>query len=167
MRPKCHASEPKKFWGTSDVQAVRESVVELNRALSQLSMILELSGNPECTDYERCRCSELSVLRQRSELRSCSACRLVALFNRVFNLNVAFGTADFKSADCRLLASINVHSRQDSESEWPRSVANVHQCAPTLLSALLSRVMQRPACPFPKRTGREHAQLVLPELRLL
>jgi hypothetical protein len=43
--------EPKKFWGTSDVQAVRESVVELNRALSQLSMILELSGNPERTDY--------------------------------------------------------------------------------------------------------------------
>jgi hypothetical protein len=38
--------EPKKFWGTSDVQAVRESVIELNRALSQLSMILELSGNP-------------------------------------------------------------------------------------------------------------------------
>jgi hypothetical protein len=38
--------EPKKFWGVSDIQAVRESVVELNRALSQLSMILELSGNP-------------------------------------------------------------------------------------------------------------------------
>ena len=30
----------------SDVEAVRESVRELNRALSQLSMILELSGNP-------------------------------------------------------------------------------------------------------------------------
>jgi hypothetical protein len=38
--------EPKKFWGVSDVQTIRESVVELNRALSQLSMILELSGNP-------------------------------------------------------------------------------------------------------------------------
>jgi hypothetical protein len=38
--------EPKQFWGTSDVDAVRESVRELNRALSQLSMILELSGNP-------------------------------------------------------------------------------------------------------------------------
>jgi hypothetical protein len=50
-RLECHVSEPKKFWGTSDVQAVRESVVELNRALSQLSMILELSGKPERTDY--------------------------------------------------------------------------------------------------------------------
>jgi hypothetical protein len=38
--------EPKQFWGVSDVDAVRESVRELNRALSQLSMILELSGNP-------------------------------------------------------------------------------------------------------------------------
>ncbi len=38
--------EPKQFWGVSDVEAVRESVRELNRALSQLSMILELSGNP-------------------------------------------------------------------------------------------------------------------------
>jgi hypothetical protein len=38
--------EPKKFWGVSDVTPVRESIVELNRALSQLSMILELSGNP-------------------------------------------------------------------------------------------------------------------------
>ena len=38
--------EPKQFWGTSDIDAVREPVRELNRALSQLSMILELSGNP-------------------------------------------------------------------------------------------------------------------------
>jgi hypothetical protein len=38
--------EPKQFWGTSDIPALRESARELNRALSQLSMILELSGNP-------------------------------------------------------------------------------------------------------------------------
>jgi Phage portal protein, SPP1 Gp6-like len=38
--------DPKQFWGVSDIMAVRESVQELNRALSQLSMILELSGNP-------------------------------------------------------------------------------------------------------------------------
>ena len=38
--------EPKQFWGISDLEAVREPVRELNRALSQLSMILELSGNP-------------------------------------------------------------------------------------------------------------------------
>ena len=38
--------EPKQFWGVSDIVAVREPVRELNRALSQLSMILELSGNP-------------------------------------------------------------------------------------------------------------------------
>ncbi len=38
--------EPKRFWGVSDIPPVRESVRELNRALSQLSMILELSGNP-------------------------------------------------------------------------------------------------------------------------
>lgn len=38
--------EPKRFWGVSDIEAIRESVRELNRALSQLSMILELSGNP-------------------------------------------------------------------------------------------------------------------------
>jgi Phage portal protein, SPP1 Gp6-like len=38
--------EPKQFWGVSDIAAVTEPVRELNRALSQLSMILELSGNP-------------------------------------------------------------------------------------------------------------------------
>jgi Phage portal protein, SPP1 Gp6-like len=38
--------EPKQFWGVSDIAAVEESVRELNRAMSQLSMIIELSGNP-------------------------------------------------------------------------------------------------------------------------
>ncbi|HLE01960.1 MAG TPA: phage portal protein, partial [Dehalococcoidia bacterium] len=37
---------PKQFWGQSDIPAMVEPVRELNRALSQLSMILELSGNP-------------------------------------------------------------------------------------------------------------------------
>jgi len=38
--------EPKKFWGVSDIPAIMEPARELNRALSQLSRILELSGNP-------------------------------------------------------------------------------------------------------------------------
>jgi hypothetical protein len=38
--------EPKQFWGTSDIVAIKEVAQELNRAMSQLSMILELSGNP-------------------------------------------------------------------------------------------------------------------------
>lgn len=38
--------EPKKFWGVSDLPPIMESQVELNRAMSQLSHILELSGNP-------------------------------------------------------------------------------------------------------------------------
>ncbi len=38
--------EPKKFWGISDLPQIMESQRELNRALSQLSRILELSGNP-------------------------------------------------------------------------------------------------------------------------
>lgn len=38
--------EPKKFWGVSDLVAIREPLRELNRAMTQLSMILELSGNP-------------------------------------------------------------------------------------------------------------------------
>jgi len=38
--------EPKRFWGVSDIAAVKEPARELNRALSQLSTILELSGNP-------------------------------------------------------------------------------------------------------------------------
>lgn len=38
--------QPKEPWGISDLAAVREPLLELNRALSQLSMILELSGNP-------------------------------------------------------------------------------------------------------------------------
>jgi len=38
--------EPKKFWGISDLVQVKGTQQELNRALSQLSRILELSGNP-------------------------------------------------------------------------------------------------------------------------
>ncbi len=38
--------EPKKFWGVSDIPTITEPQRELNRALSQLSRILELSGNP-------------------------------------------------------------------------------------------------------------------------
>jgi hypothetical protein len=38
--------EPKKFWGISDLIQVKGTQQELNRALSQLSRILELSGNP-------------------------------------------------------------------------------------------------------------------------
>ena len=38
--------EPKKFWGTSDIPGLVQPQRELNRALSQLSRILELSGNP-------------------------------------------------------------------------------------------------------------------------
>lgn len=38
--------EPKKFWGISDIPQIIEPQRELNRALSQLSTILELSGNP-------------------------------------------------------------------------------------------------------------------------
>ncbi len=38
--------EPKRFWGVSDIPALMEPARELNRALSQLSLILELSGNP-------------------------------------------------------------------------------------------------------------------------
>jgi len=38
--------QPKQFWGTSDIVPLVEPQRELNRALSQLSRILELSGNP-------------------------------------------------------------------------------------------------------------------------
>jgi hypothetical protein len=38
--------EPKRFWGVSDLEQVKEPLRELNRTMSQLSTILELSGNP-------------------------------------------------------------------------------------------------------------------------
>jgi hypothetical protein len=38
--------EPKKFWGISDLSQLMLPQRELNRAMSQLSKILELSGNP-------------------------------------------------------------------------------------------------------------------------
>ena len=38
--------EPKQFWGVSDLAPIMEIQRELNRATSQLSRILELSGNP-------------------------------------------------------------------------------------------------------------------------
>jgi len=38
--------EPKQFWGVSDLEQIMETQRELNRAMSQLSRILELSGNP-------------------------------------------------------------------------------------------------------------------------
>jgi hypothetical protein len=38
--------QPKSFWGVSDIPQIKESQRELNRAMSQLSRILEVSGNP-------------------------------------------------------------------------------------------------------------------------
>jgi hypothetical protein len=38
--------EPKQLWGTSDIVALRDPQTELNRALTQLSLLMELSGNP-------------------------------------------------------------------------------------------------------------------------
>jgi hypothetical protein len=38
--------QPKQFWGMSDIPSLQEPQKELNRALSQLSRILEVSGNP-------------------------------------------------------------------------------------------------------------------------
>ena len=38
--------DPKHFWGQSDIPILMQPQRELNRALSQLSRILELSGNP-------------------------------------------------------------------------------------------------------------------------
>ncbi len=38
--------EPKRFWGISDLSQIIEPQREFNRAMSQLSKILELSGNP-------------------------------------------------------------------------------------------------------------------------
>ena len=38
--------QPKQFWGVSDIPQLQEPQKELNRALSQLSRILEVSGNP-------------------------------------------------------------------------------------------------------------------------
>ena len=41
-----NVSEPKQPWGSSDIAPLAEPSRELNRAFSQLSQILELSGNP-------------------------------------------------------------------------------------------------------------------------
>jgi len=41
-----NVKQPKKFWGESDIPVIVQPQRELNRALSQLSRILELSGNP-------------------------------------------------------------------------------------------------------------------------
>ena len=38
--------KPKDLWGTSDIEAIAEPARELNRATTQLSLIMELSGNP-------------------------------------------------------------------------------------------------------------------------
>jgi len=41
-----NVKQPKHFWGESDIPVLIQPQRELNRALSQLSRILELSGNP-------------------------------------------------------------------------------------------------------------------------
>jgi len=38
--------KPHQFWGESDITNIKETVREMNRAFSQLSAILEVSGNP-------------------------------------------------------------------------------------------------------------------------
>jgi hypothetical protein len=41
-----NVKKPKEFWGESDIPVLLQPQRELNRAMSQLSRILELSGNP-------------------------------------------------------------------------------------------------------------------------
>lgn len=41
-----NSREPKQFWGTSDIPPLVEAQRELNRSISQLSRVLEVSGNP-------------------------------------------------------------------------------------------------------------------------
>ena len=53
--------EPKQFWGVSDLPAIKEPVRELNRAFTQLSMILELSGNPIAVLENVSESSDISV----------------------------------------------------------------------------------------------------------
>jgi hypothetical protein len=54
--------EPKQFWGVSDLPAIKEPVRELNRALTQLSMILELSGNPIAVLENVSESSDIAVM---------------------------------------------------------------------------------------------------------
>jgi len=54
--------EPKKFWGVSDLPAIKEPLRELNRALTQLSMILELSGNPIAVLENVTESSDIAVM---------------------------------------------------------------------------------------------------------
>jgi len=54
--------EPKRFWGVSDLPAIKEPVRELNRALTQLSMILELSGNPIAVLENVSESSDIAVM---------------------------------------------------------------------------------------------------------
>ena len=77
--------QPKQFWGLSDIPALREPQRELNRALTQLSRILEVSGNPIAVleGVEQSRIYRLSqVLSGTSRLmrgRTCwTCCRVVA-----------------------------------------------------------------------------------------
>ena len=63
---------PKQFWGVSDIEPLRESLEELNRTLTQLSRILELSGNPSpCWRMWRrrgiSRCSRAPCGRSRNK----------------------------------------------------------------------------------------------------
>src|SRR5207245_1241604 len=53
--------EPKQFWGVSDLVALKEPLRELNRALSQLSLILELSGIPRAVLENVTAAKELAV----------------------------------------------------------------------------------------------------------
>jgi hypothetical protein len=54
--------EPKQFWGASDLPAIKEPVRELNRAFTQLSMILELSGNPIAVLENVSESSDIAVM---------------------------------------------------------------------------------------------------------
>jgi hypothetical protein len=70
--------EPKQFWGVSDLIALKEPLRELNRSMSQPSLILELSGNPIAVPRERDRGAghrgEAGALSGRSRRRRALTC---------------------------------------------------------------------------------------------
>jgi hypothetical protein len=57
--------EPKQFWGVSDLETIKEPLRELNRAMTQLSMILELSGNPIAVLENVTEAHDIAVQRGR------------------------------------------------------------------------------------------------------
>lgn len=137
---------PKRLWGMSDIEPIEGALLELNRAYTQVSRILELSGNPitilenvEGSDNvavepgavwdlpENSRAYLLDLLANQNTGSSLHAVHIDALYRVISDLSevprVTFGDAEGTEAGVALQLKLDPILRRTARKRRARTAA--------------------------------------------